>query len=329
MQTKLISRADFSGGYLLAFLSAVALSFTAVLIRYLTLTYEVPALVLAFWRNFFVIVTVLPVLLLAKNRFIMPDRSEIKFFAGYGLVLAFFNAFWTISVAMNGAAVATILVYCSAAFAVLADWYFMQEPVSRATAVSVGLCLAGCCMVSGVFTLQHNHAGVIGIVTGLLSGLAYCLYSLAGRVAAQRGFNAWVSLFCSFFFAAVFLLILNLLPGALIPGAAQKPADIFWLGSAVKGWAVLFLLAAGPTVAGFGLYTSSLKHLPASAVNLVATLEPVFAAIIAYLFLGERFNSMQTIGGIAVICGIIFLRLCDSKTADRSAGNLLIKEPAG
>jgi drug/metabolite transporter (DMT)-like permease len=77
-------------------------------------------------------------------------------------------------------------------------------------------------------------------------------------------------------------LIFNLLPLDQLPGKAAIPSDLFWLGSALRGWVILFLLAAGPTLTGFGLYNVSLSYLPSSVVNLIVTLEPVFTAILAY-----------------------------------------------
>ena len=47
----------------------------------------------------------------------------------------------------------------------------------------------------------------------------------------------------------------------------------------MSGWLILFLLAAGPTLAGFGLYNVSLTYLPSSVVNLIVTLEPVMTAL--------------------------------------------------
>jgi drug/metabolite transporter (DMT)-like permease len=94
-----------------------------------------------------------------------------------------------------------------------------------------------------------------------------------------------------------------------LPGAAARPADLFWLGSALAGWGILFLLAAGPTVAGFGLYNVSLGYLPSSVANLILTLEPAFTTAIAYLLLGERLNGMQVGGSLMILGGMVFLRV--------------------
>ena len=49
-------------GYLIAVLSAITLSTTAIFIRYLTQTTHIPALLLAFWRDLLVALNLLPVM---------------------------------------------------------------------------------------------------------------------------------------------------------------------------------------------------------------------------------------------------------------------------
>jgi drug/metabolite transporter (DMT)-like permease len=109
------------------------------------------------------------------------------------------------------------------------------------------------------------------------------------------------------------LLLFNMPPGGLLPGTAARPAEIFWLERAVAGWGLLFLLAAGPTVAGFGLYNVSLGYLPSSVANLVVTLEPAFTALIAYVVLGERLTEIQVAGGLTILVGVVFLRAFEGR----------------
>ena len=72
---------------------------------------------------------------------------------------------------------------------------------------------------------------------------------------------------------------------------------------------LLVILAVGPTVGGYGLYTLSLSYLPASVANLIATLEPAMTAGLAYLFLGEDLNGIQLLGSILIVSGVFILRL--------------------
>ena len=94
-----------------------------------------------------------------------------------------------------------------------------------------------------------------------------------------------------------------------VPGKAANLSELLWLGSALDGWAILFLLAAGPTLTGFGLYNVSLTYLPSSVVNLIVTLEPAITAVIAYFLLGELLTGAQIGGGVMILMGVVFLRL--------------------
>ena len=103
MSTNPTSAKNVNRGYLFAFLSAAILSTTGILIRYLTQTYAIPALILAFWRDIFVIAPLGLILLIARPRLFKFSLHFLPLLIIYGLVLALFNSNWTLSVAINGA----------------------------------------------------------------------------------------------------------------------------------------------------------------------------------------------------------------------------------
>jgi len=300
--------------------SAVILSTTAIFIRYLTQTYQIPALVLAFWRDLFVALTLLPVLGLFRPGLLRVERKDLRYLVVYGLVLAIFNSLWTLSVALNGAAISTVLAYCSAGFTALLGWWFLKERLDWAKIVAVTLSLGGCVLVAGALNLAAWHANLVGILTGILSGLLYAIYSLMGRSASQRNLNPWTTLLYTFGFAAAFLLVFNLLPVDFLPGKAINVVDLFWLGNSLAGWGILLLLAAGPTLAGFGLYNVSLGYLPSSVANLIVSLEPAFTAIMAYILFGELLNSVQVGGSLMILTAVLFFRIYEGKLVRLSSG---------
>lgn len=309
------ARTQLTRGYTIALVSAAVLSTTAILIRYLTVTYQIPALLLAFWRDLFVVLTLLPSLALVRRSLLRVDRRHLPYLLLYGLVLAVFNSFWTLSVSLNGAAVATLLAYCSAGFTALLGWWLLRESLGWGKLLAVALCLAGCALVSGAFASSSPSLSLTGIITGILTGLGYAAYTLMGRSASQRGLNPWTSILYTFGFASLFLLAFNQLSGGRIPGAVSSLQDFLFLGSHWTGWGILFLLAAGPTVVGFGLYNLSLTLLPSSVANLVATLEPVFTAVSAWFLLGERLGWIQVAGSLLILGGVVFLRLYEGRQA--------------
>jgi len=80
------------------------------------------------------------------------------------------------------------------------------------------------------------------------------------------------------------------------------------------------LLAAGPTLAGVGLYNVSLSYLPSSVANLIVSLEPAITAVMAYVLFGEILNAIQVIGSLMILAAVVFLRVYEEKLIRLSKG---------
>ena len=298
-------------GYLICLAATVFWSTTGVLIRYLTETFNLPSLVLAFWRDLFVALALAIIMGFFLPAHFPAGRGNAKFFILYGFILSVFNALWTVSVALNGAAVATVLAYGSAAFTALLGWKFLHENLGPVKVFAVILSLAGCALVSGAFDPAAWRINPWGILIGLVSGLMFAGYSMMGKTSSNRKIYPWTAMLYSFAVAAGFLCLYNLAAAVLTD--TNPISNLLWLGRSALGWVVLVLLAVGPTIGGFGLYTVSLTYLPASVANLIATLEPAMTAVLAYFFLGEQLTSAQLIGGGLILAGVVVLRLLEDR----------------
>jgi len=60
------------------------------------------------------------------------------------------------------------------------------------------------------------------------------------------------------------------------------------------------------TIIPFVLLVGALRYIPATRAGIVAMLEPVTGAIVAWVWLGESFGGIQLLGAIVVL-GAIFL----------------------
>lgn len=300
-------------GYAAAFGSALFLSLSAIFIRYLTQNFSIPALILVFWREIFVAGTLFLILIIINPERLRGTKGYLGQLLIYGLVLALFNAFWTFSVNLNGAAVATVLAYSSAGFTALLGWLIQKEKLTIIKILVVILSLIGCALVVNAFDPKlwglNNESAVVGVATGLL----YAIYTIMGRSAAQRGLNTWTTLFYIFAFASLFMLSFNLLLGGIIPGTAAEPVDLLWLGNAWLGWVMLIALAIGPTLMGFGLYNVSLRYLPSSTANLVVMVEPIFTTIVAFFMFGEILTLVQILGAGLILVSVGLMRIKSSK----------------
>ncbi len=286
-------------GYLAALTAITLWATTGILIRYLVADEAMPPMLLAWWRNILISAGLwLGLAVFAPARLHFP-AGQGGFLAGYGLVLALFNAVWIFSVQANGAAVATVLLYSSAGFtALLAHWWF-QESLGTPKALAVVFSLGGCVLVSGAYTPAQWHLHAAGLAWGLASGLMFAAYSLGGRAASRRGLDPWTTLFWAFGVASVLLAGLN---------AALESA--VWLPRlSLTGWSMLVVLALFPTLLGFVAYNAALVFLEASVVNLLATLEPVMTALMAAAFLGEHLTVMQMGGSALILLGMVLVQL--------------------
>lgn len=296
-----------SRGFIIALAGTILWSTTGPLISYLSKTYSLPSLVLAFWRDLFVTFgMVVGLLLFSRARFHL-ERTHWRFMVLYGLSLAVFNSLWTFSVQYNGAAVATVMAFSSPAMTAILSRIVFKEKFSRIKILSILLSLAGIVLVAGAYDISVWNLNPLGIIFGLLTGLLFAIYNLEGKHASDAKIDSWTALLYSFFWAVVFLLFFNLGNDLFITGNAPF-TDMFWLGNSFTGWGILFLLGVAPTLGGFGFYTLSLRYLSPTTSNLIATLEPAFTAIWAYLFLKEILNPIQLVGGMLVLAGVLLLR---------------------
>lgn len=293
-------------GYLIALAGITIWSVTGVLIGYLMTNYGMPALLLAFWRNLLVCVALAPVLFFIRRSLLRIKASQIGFYVSYGVLLAVFNSIWTLSVQANGAAVATVLAYSSTGFtAVFALWLF-KEKLGLLKILAIGLSLIGCVMVSNAYSAEMWKLNPLGIFTGLLSGVLFAGYNLFTKEAARQNINVWTTIFYSFAFSSVLIMIFNLFP--ILPGAAGSYRALLPVLS-WNGWLILITLSFVPTILGFGFYNTSMNYLPASIVSLLATLEPAMTAVEAYIFLDERLTLIQIIGGLTILSAVLIVQL--------------------
>jgi drug/metabolite transporter (DMT)-like permease len=67
---------------------------------------------------------------------------------------------------------------------------------------------------------------------------------------------------------------------------------------------VAWIVVLGAVVP-FWLSIAALRHLAPTAAGLVATVEPVFASIVAWLWLEQVLSAWQVAGGAVVLTGIV------------------------
>ena len=71
----------------------------------------------------------------------------------------------------------------------------------------------------------------------------------------------------------------------------------------------ILVIGIGGTLIPFSLYVWGIRHVRVERGIIVATLEPPFAAMIAWVWLGQALAPLQVVGGILVIAAVTTLQL--------------------
>ena len=232
------------------------------------------------------------VILVADRSWLRIRVADVPFFAIYGLIStsAFFSLYlYTIS--LTTVAVAVVLLYSAPVFSAIMGRIFFGEALAAAKVGALTLAFAGCVLVTGLESGQLA-VGPVGILTGLGSAVTYASFGIMGKYARRR-YNAVTILFYSMGFGTLFLL-----PVLYLPGASLGPFS--W-----RVWALLVVIAAGPTLLARILFVAAVKHVEASRAAIVATVEPLVASVLAAVLLAELLSPVQILGGVLVLAGSV------------------------
>ncbi len=177
---------------------------------------------------------------------------------------------------------------------------FLGEKITRKVIVSIILASAGLWIMLGGATITecvrsvfaegfHLTPDLVGISSGLFSGLAYALLVILVRVFSQR-FNPYVLVFIQNLFMAMILL----------PFVRDVPLEKMWI-FALMG---VFHSTAAPF-----LYYKGLSSVQANRAAVLGYLEPVGAIIFSMIFLKE-FPPLNAYigGGLILLSGYLTIR---------------------
>jgi drug/metabolite transporter (DMT)-like permease len=198
-------------------------------------------------------------------------------------------ALWHLSLHYTTVANATLLSNFAPIFIALWMWLAYRVRFHRLFVVGMVIALVGAVMLVG-----PNAAGgmkLLGDGLGLASAVFYAAYQLTIKDARSRYSTARLMAW------STTITGLALLPFALIaPGA-------FWPGHATA-WLPLLALALIAQIGGQTVIAYALAHLPASLSSVSLLIQPLTAAVAAWVIFHEAIGPVQMAGGALLLGGI-------------------------
>ena len=224
-------------------------------------------------------------------------RSDLGFLIILGsVVMALVQLTYFTAISKIQVAAAILLQYLAPILVAFFSICFWKERLTAAKLFSLFLAFAGCYLMVGGYNLHLLQLNRVGILWGLAAAVCYAAYTLLGERAMHR-YSPWTVLFYALFFSAITWHIL------------YPPFHYLRAGFTLSQWAGLIYIAVFGTAIPFGLYFVGINYVRSTRASITATLEPISAGFIAYLFLGEALEILQVLGGTLVIGAIVLLQL--------------------
>jgi drug/metabolite transporter (DMT)-like permease len=248
----------------------------------------------------------LSLLVLATNRSAFKvTRRELPSLVIFGACgVAFVQLFYFLAIRRLPIGVSLLIEYLAPLLVALWARFVVHEPVRRRIWLALALSLIGLSLVVDIWQgVSLNGAGVAFALLGALSYAVYLLlaqHNVAGRDPISL-------LAYGFLFASILWAIIQpwwSFPAGLVGSDITLSGRL--AGTHLPLWSLILCIIVVGTMAPFALIVGSLRHLSATKVGIIATLEPVAGAVVAYGWLGETLGAMQLAGG-AVVLAAIFL----------------------
>jgi drug/metabolite transporter (DMT)-like permease len=272
-------------------LGAAAIAFAPIFVR----LSDVGPVAIGFWR----VTLAAPALLLwflLERRPAGADlrRGDVRMLAAAGACFAGDLAVWHLSIAFTSVANATLLANVSPIFVALVSWLVFGQRFTRLYVAGVVVAFVGVGILMGR-SVEVGPTHLLGDALGLLTAVFYGSYFLIVARLRARLSTATIMLASAVGTAVI------LLPIALLAGERILPGD-------ARGWAVLAALGLFSHAGGQSLIAFALAHLPATFSALALLFQPIFAAALAWILLGEPLGPVEIAGAVVILVGIVLAR---------------------
>ena len=259
-----------------------------------------------------VVVALVPLaayLLVARRDLLAPPRAAILPLIGFGVSMVAVNFAYYVAIDRVPVGVAIALQYTAPVLILAATAIFARRSPHATTWIAGGLTLAGAVLVSGALAGGSGEPmDRIGLLAGIGSALSFAGYLVSAELAGKRGAHPATSLLIGFVVATLIWAVV--LPLWRWPFELLADPDV--------AWRVLAVGLVG-TLLPFALVVAALRWISSPLAGIATTTEPVLAAALAWIFLGQALTAPQLVGGALVVAGVVLAQAVRSPAPEAAA----------
>ena len=222
-----------------------------------------------------------------------------------GVAMAINVTCWFEAINMVGAAIATVIALCLAPVIVgIISVLTGIERISFRLVSAVLMAVGGTALiVLGGVTSGPTHTSLMGVGFAMLSALMYSILSLGTHRAVSRGDYSSVAFDCNFVAALSMMVMMAVIgpvgdtEGELNTWRLLDAQDILWL----------IYLGLGTASLAFWAFATGARRLSPTRVTVATLIEPLIAAVLGVIILGETLHVSQIVGAVGLFGAILLL----------------------
>ncbi len=218
--------------------------------------------------------------------------------------MAIFQYLFFSSVRLTGVAIGTVVTIGSApVFSGIIEWLVVKRRPTRVWLLATALAIIGC----GLLFLNKDGIVVnpLGVAMSLGAGLLFAFYTLVNKDVLAK-VDAVPAVAVIFSMSAIMLL----------PFLFIFETEGLLTG---RGISVVLYLGIATTSIAYILFSAGLKRIPSSSAVTLSLAEPLTAAVLSVLVVGEHLNVTSWMGVALLLGGILVLTLGGRKNNRQGA----------
>ncbi|MCL2322177.1 MAG: EamA family transporter [Oscillospiraceae bacterium] len=270
-------------------LSVFLFGFSALFARFIGQS----ALVITFGRVLFSSIFLAILILVSKQNLRVEIKKDALLFIVTGINLAVHWFSFIESIRVSNVAVGTVTFSTFPVFIAFFEPLMFKEKLQVKAVICALIMLFGVAVVAMNFGKYSDSTYTTGIVLGLASSLTYAVMTLLNRRFSAR-YSSYVIVFYEQSTAAIALLPFII---AMKPSVTLNDAGLLLL------YGIVF------TAIAHGLFVKGLRTVKASIASIISGLEPVYAILLAFVFLHEPSKLQEIIGGVMIITVATYMSL--------------------
>lgn len=222
------------------------------------------------------------------------DRAALAGAVLGAVAVAAYQVTFFAAVAVAGVALGTAVTIGSGpVFAGVLETAVLRRPVTRSWAVATAIAAVGVGVLTGPSQIVPG-----GVALALAAGLSYAVFA----VGAKRTLDAGVAVTTAM--GVVFGLGGILVTPLLLPGLLA--GELGWTLTP-GGLAMIVWLGVAATALAYLLYGAGLRRLSVASAATLSLAEPVTAAVLGVVVVGERPGAAAATGAALIVAALVLL----------------------